>query len=392
MASMSEQKLELLVGTFIIAGMILIGGMILTVSGVGLFKGTYYVVVRMDHIGDLQIGAPVKRSGVQIGRVTDIQLQKDHIRIVTEIDDTADLTKDATASIETAGVVGDTFLEFSQGTNSDFLKHADTVEEALAAKQVRGMGSIRMNELFHQVQSIGQELTSITKNVNEIIGDDEVKKNIRETIANTNAVTIEAKRLLKSLNRTSKNVEVASEDILATTKNVKEMAATVQTAVNDTIGDPKTREDLKVAMSNVRKLSDELLMKKEQLTTVLENVQVVSEDAKVITANIREVASAITPDTGIMPLFTSSDIRKEVNAALVYLRNFVSHEGVMKALMINRYAGAIAEKRLDEWRAHYVSADELQKKVMEEIKKGLGDMKEAERIIDRQEDPFLNDD
>lgn len=397
MARMSQQKLELLVGTFVIAGMILIGGMILTVSGVGLFNQTYYVVVRMTHVGDLQLGAPVKRSGVMIGRVDDISLQSDHIRIVTQIEADVDLTSDAKASIETAGVVGDTFLEFSQGQSSTFLPKSESVDDALT-HVVPGLESIRMNELFHQVKTIGTELTSITKNVNEILGDDEVKADIKAAISNTNAVTAEATRLLKSLNRTSQNVELASKEILDTTQRVKEISATVKTAIDDTVGDEKLRTDIRLTVANARKLSDELLLKKDQIDAMLANIQVVTDDAKVISgdakvisAKVKEIASAISPNTGVMPLFTSEDIRKEVDAALIYLRDFISHEGIMKALALNRIAGAIAEKRLEEWKAHYTTADELEKKALEYVRQGVDGIKEGEEIIDRQNDPFLQD-
>ena len=54
-------RLELYIGTFVVAGTIMLAGRIMASSGgVSIWADTYVVVVKIDHVSDLKPGAPVK--------------------------------------------------------------------------------------------------------------------------------------------------------------------------------------------------------------------------------------------------------------------------------------------------------------------------------------------
>ncbi|MBN2712728.1 MAG: MCE family protein [Planctomycetes bacterium] len=346
MARTSDKKLELIVGTFIIAGIIGIAGMIISVSDFSIWSDSYPVVVRMQHVGDLQVGAPVKRGGVNIGKVTAITLRPDHIELVVSISSRAQLTSDCEARIETAGVVGDMFLEFTQGKSSNFIKHYDTVDEA-KKDWIKGQPYVTMTDLFTQIQEIGVELQSITKNVNDIIGDDKVKKDIRDTIHNINGVSIEAKKLIVSLSRASKNVETATKDIVDTTGKVKKMTGTVEVAINDTIGDKANREAINETVANLRTVSRSVASKSEQIEATIDNVKVMSD-------KIKEIAEAIKKDKGIMKLFTSDETDKwldQVAADIKKVADTISQVGFTDILADNKAADRIFQQFLKENRS-----------------------------------------
>lgn len=342
MQRMSTRHTELLVGTFIVAGLVLAAGMILFVTDFSLFSSHYLVVVEMEHIGDLAVGAPVKRGGLKIGRVSEISLQKNGIRVVTLIDERVQLTRDVEARTQTQGVVGDTFMEFSQGQSSDPLPQAHTLDQALA-NPVPGIGSVGMNEILHQVQDIGQEIISITKNVNEIIGDDKVKSDIRETIGNVNATSLEAKRFLKSLNRMSANVELASKDIVATTARIRKISATFEVAINDTIGDKRNREALNEFLGNLRLLSRTLSSRSEQIGTIIETVKELTENANGVMAKGREIVDKVDSDK----VKTAVD---RLTATLTDASKLIStiRREIAIALVINKGADRIVNEKWDQ--------------------------------------------
>lgn len=345
MARQPTGKLELYVGTFIIAGTILLMGMILKVTDIG-FRNTYVVVVQLPHIGDLKEGAPVKRGGVQIGNVDKIELKKDLIQIKVDIHETVELTDDCKVRIETAGVVGDTFLEFSQGTSSRMLDtKVKTIKDAMTGvpwkergrNVVQGEGQISINALFSQVEEIGVELTSIAKNINDIIGDKEVKDEIRESIHNLSVVTSEANSFLKNLSKASESIVDASQDIAESTERIKAMSATIETAVNDTIGDKRTREAINETMANLQTLSKEIAGKSTQIGETIDNVKVVS-------AKVKDVAQAIDPKKGILRFITTDEGKKwldQIGKSIGTVADTIAKVGLTDVLADNKAADRI---------------------------------------------------
>ena len=70
---MSESRLELRVGVFVLAAGLLLAGFVAVLTGSDLGnKKTYYV--DFAYSGGLQLGAPVRVSGIKLGKVTDIAL------------------------------------------------------------------------------------------------------------------------------------------------------------------------------------------------------------------------------------------------------------------------------------------------------------------------------
>jgi len=257
----STAKLELFIGTFILAGVIVLAGMIIASSdSFALWRDTYTVVVRINHVSALQQGAPVKLGGVQIGRVTESNLRPKHIELVTQVAGHVELTADCRASIENSGLVGDTFLEFIQGQSTDLLpREAKSREEFIRRRGedglVEGIGTVSMNEIFNQLNAIGTQVIALTRNVNDIAGDPQVKANIKETFTNLNATSMQANHLLVSLRRSSDNVYEASRSIADTMDRVQRMSATVESAVTQTVGDKRNLEAINDTIANARRIS-----------------------------------------------------------------------------------------------------------------------------------------
>ena len=90
---------------------------------------TYTLKADFDNIGGLKIRAPVKCSGVVVGRVKDIQLDlKRYLAVVTlELDSKYRFSEDASASILTAGLLGEQYIGLETGAETTMLKDGDTI-------------------------------------------------------------------------------------------------------------------------------------------------------------------------------------------------------------------------------------------------------------------------
>ena len=90
---------------------------------------TYILTADFDNIGGLKIRAPVKCSGVVVGRVKDIQLDlKRYVAVVTmELEQRYQFSDDTSASILTSGLLGEQYIGLETGADSDMLKNGDTI-------------------------------------------------------------------------------------------------------------------------------------------------------------------------------------------------------------------------------------------------------------------------
>ena len=107
---MGKKKIEILVGSFVLLGMLGLVFLALQAANLGSVGGgdTYTVQARFDNIGGLKPRAPVRSAGVLVGRVKTISLDaKTFQGVVTmEIEREYQFPKDSAAKILTAGPAG----------------------------------------------------------------------------------------------------------------------------------------------------------------------------------------------------------------------------------------------------------------------------------------------
>lgn len=127
---MRMRNLEILVGAFMVAGFAALVFLALRVSGLSLdtAEQTYQLKARFENIGGLTVRAKVTMAGVVIGRVSDIYLDNKDFTGVVVMDvykDVDNISSDATASILTAGVLGEKYIGVVMGAEEDNLKNGD---------------------------------------------------------------------------------------------------------------------------------------------------------------------------------------------------------------------------------------------------------------------------
>jgi phospholipid/cholesterol/gamma-HCH transport system substrate-binding protein len=111
---------ELRVGITVIAASLTLALLLFLMSGTaGLFTKRITVKSYFDNASGLRNGAPVRLSGVDIGNVTGIQIVREKDKQLTPVEITMRLSnkyhyalrRDSVTSLETAGVLGETYLD-----------------------------------------------------------------------------------------------------------------------------------------------------------------------------------------------------------------------------------------------------------------------------------------
>ena len=128
---MQRATLDLWVGLFVIAGVGALVVLALKVGNLGSFgtAETYIVYSEFDNIGGLKTRAPVKSAGVVVGRVDTITFdtQSYKARVKLLIEKQYPFSKDTTASILTAGLLGEQYVGLETGADTANLKDEDKI-------------------------------------------------------------------------------------------------------------------------------------------------------------------------------------------------------------------------------------------------------------------------
>ena len=134
---MQRTALDLWVGIFVVAGVAALFMLALKVgnaSSVSVSEG-YRVIAEFDNIGGLKVRAPVKSAGVVVGRVEGIALDTRTFRanVALRIDKHYPFPKDSSASILTAGLLGEQYVGMDGGGDEQNLKDGDRLKVTQSA-------------------------------------------------------------------------------------------------------------------------------------------------------------------------------------------------------------------------------------------------------------------
>lgn len=124
---------DTLVGLFVAAGIVGLLFLALQVSNLSTFiqEDTYTVTARFENSGGLKVKSPVSAAGVKIGQVSAISFDQTTYESVVEMRINTKynaIPDDASASIFTAGLLGEQYVDLVPGGSEEYLKDGSTIE------------------------------------------------------------------------------------------------------------------------------------------------------------------------------------------------------------------------------------------------------------------------
>ena len=120
---MEKTKLELIVGIFVLVGILCLGYLSIKLGKLEVIGSNLYTVdAEFDTVSGLRAGASIEIAGVEVGRVKAIRLNSDRAVATFSIRDGITLYDDTIASIKTRGIIGEKFVALSLGGGGAELK------------------------------------------------------------------------------------------------------------------------------------------------------------------------------------------------------------------------------------------------------------------------------
>ncbi len=346
----STAAMELAIGATIIAGIIILIIMLMAWGNTSSILARHYrVIVNMPNVGGLKEGAPVKMGGFQIGRVASIQIRPGgtDMELVLDIDENRLLPAGSTAKVSTAGLIGDAYLEIMPGQSAEMVKRSTTIADA---QRLASVPSGDISEVLAKVNAFGDQITVLTNNLNDIVGDAQFRQNLKSLANNLDNVTYQTNLILQRGQSVIDNIDTASQNVAKLTdvlresvvkvtgdvEKITDAALSIAEEVKTNLGDVKEVVDgAKKAMQGVNdivaKAGDSMATVQETLTTAKDGVKTIVDSAsdsmhKVNEAVATAKATVESAKTGVEQIVAkANDSMDKVNETLVVAKDGVGH-------------------------------------------------------------------
>lgn len=210
-----------LVGSFVLVlGAVLIAVTLWLASG-GAFQKKYdlYLAISEESVAGLNLNAPVKYNGVDVGKVRQIQLDPanpEHVNLLFAIERGTPIKEDTVAVLKTQGLTGIAYVELSGGADHSPLLQARPGSEYPVIRTKPSLAA----RLENILTSVLAKLDSTSNSLNALLGP-ENQAAIKSTLADLASVA-------HTLAARNESIDAGLVDAARTMKNSARVSAELE--------------------------------------------------------------------------------------------------------------------------------------------------------------------
>ncbi len=174
MADNKSKSLELKVGIFVFAGLVILTWFVLLIGDFKIIKHGYHIKVTFSFANGIKVGAPLRLAGVDVGEVKEIRLTHDEngnttVFLTAWLDSEMQVPKNSRAWVNTLGLLGEKYLEIIPGKDfTVLLKEGDVIkgEDPTSVQEVTDM----MKDIAIQAKGTLASMDTALTGLNEVLG------------------------------------------------------------------------------------------------------------------------------------------------------------------------------------------------------------------------------
>ncbi len=202
----AERKLESKIGAFVLIGALILVIMIFSIKDVrSFFRPRQELQIVFEHVSGIKNGSPVRLAGIEVGEVKNIRLfynetlGRSQVAVTASLDQQVQVREDFEAYIGSLGLVGEKYIEIMPGSQ----------RAPLLGKKDRLIGYVppSMEEVAESGQLLMEQLRQLTGSLNQVIGDENMRNRLKGTVANSEELTAEMRKLVQTSNRILERVD-----------------------------------------------------------------------------------------------------------------------------------------------------------------------------------------
>ncbi|BAL84319.1 putative ABC transporter periplasmic substrate-binding protein [Selenomonas ruminantium subsp. lactilytica TAM6421] len=281
-------SVEAKVGAFTLAGLALLAGVVIMLSGfrLGGDKG-YTLYAGFKQVVGVEPQSAVRLSGVPVGKVKSVANDGRGVTVTLQINDGVQIPKGSQVSIGSSGIMSDKFINITPGESSaGYLSDGD---------YLTGQDEASMDEMLQTASKVITEAQELLSSMNNIVGNEafqtsivQMVVNMRDTTAHINGMMAALEATINAnqgnINQILTNMNMITGSLNRTMNNVEAMMANLATVG----ADPQTAENLRLTLDNIAQTSEKIRVVSEGLAKVAGDEKTV-EDVKKTIHNAREL-------------------------------------------------------------------------------------------------------
>lgn len=138
----NKYNMEVSVGVFVFITLLCVGYLTIQLGKMQFMGSNYYTInARFSNVAGLIEGNEIRISGVKVGKVLDIELNKKiyGVNVKMGIQEDIKLSKDSSVAIKTSGLIGDKYLSITPGGSPKNLQSDDVIVDTRPPLMIREM-------------------------------------------------------------------------------------------------------------------------------------------------------------------------------------------------------------------------------------------------------------
>ena len=284
-------------GLFFLLGFLLLLFVFEFVGDLPFFDSSKQYRAYFKNVSELRVGNPVKFSGVEIGKINGIRIDKNKIEVSMKVNEDVPVKTDSMATIRLTSLLGTSYINLSFGSPESQL--------ALAGSTLLSDEPADINEILSNVQNTISSISS-TFETFDIFGEN--KEDVSSLIKNLNTVV---KNLSEGKGTLGKliNDDTLYNDATSTFANINDITSSLKSG-KGTMGKLLTDESLynetKVAMTNLGEFTKNISLEGGSLGKLLNDDTLYNEATEAAT-NLNSILKKVNNGEGTLGKLVNDD-------------------------------------------------------------------------------------
>ena len=274
---------EAKVGSVSAIAFILLAYMIIHLGNFNFGEKGYQVKAVFGQVNGVKQGNVLRYAGVDVGQVKSVEVLPEGVIITFTIRPGVKIPEGSTFRIGSDGLVGEKHINISPPSQSSGFLEPNSV--------VRGEDIVGLDQLIASSDRVLAEVHDLVKSMNEILGDNNVKVAMKETILNAKELTKNLSVMSATLARMAQNNEGDIQTMIGNLSimsgSLREVAGRVDVMLAGVDNDGQTVRDLRETIQNIKMTSQRV----EKMAASLEGVVTDPETATNIKETLRNARS-----------------------------------------------------------------------------------------------------
>lgn len=272
-------------------------------KGANVFSAEKEYICHFDNVQGLQASAAVQVKGMAVGRVSDIKLVNNKVKVIISVSKKVNVNEGTVANLTSADILGTKVISLELGTGKELEKNTE-----LPTKVEGGILdnlSVELSPLISDVRHAVGKLDTALLSINQILNDS-TKQRLNNTIA--------------SLDLTMKNLKDFSGSLNAKSG---ELSSVIDNANSFTGNLSKNNEKINAIIDNAKTTTDNL--SKAPIQQTVKDVQAAADELRDVIAKINNNQGSLGMAVNDKQLYNNlTETLKTLNSLMADLQSHPS--------------------------------------------------------------------